>query len=290
MPAGLTAAQGHDAPAPCPVAWLWALMLRQEGHRKGTQCDQEHVHNHAGAGRAACDAVVLVLFLAHEGDASSAFLRQGWIFTFRALLVLGEGGQTHHWHQGQSQEPHKDLCGGWFLAALGSSWRQPWWGRLPAQGPSVRATTASLGRAVGGELPHSAAAPPCLEQEEQKCQLPAAWEVSRISTHCPAEGAQGWGSGLGRWREPVCQGLAGAGLPWGLGCALGGATVELWELWLSTKPHRPLASDLFSSWTRFLLHAMIKKDVPLHKMLLPQHQSRENYSLQCTDDTERHDR
>lgn len=95
------------------------------------------------------------------------------------------------------------------------------------KGPLFEQQLPPPGRAVGGELPHSAAAPTCSEQEEQKCQLPAAWEVSRISTPSPAEGAQGWGSGLGRWREPVCRGLAGAGLPWGLSCALGGAMVEL---------------------------------------------------------------
>lgn len=57
-------------------------------------------------------AVVLVPFLAHEGEARDACLRQGWIFTFRALLVLGERGQTHHCHQGRRQEPDTDLCGG----------------------------------------------------------------------------------------------------------------------------------------------------------------------------------
>lgn len=186
--------------------------------------------------------------------------------------VLVNWGQTHplasRAKPGASHRPLWGLMLGCFRLFL-------------EQGPSVRATTASPGQRRW-ELPHFAAAPTCFEQEEQTWQLPAAREVSRITTHSPVEGdgAQGWGSGK---VEGGCVPRLSRSLPWGLGCALGGATVELWELWelqLSTKPRRFLASALFSSWTRFLLHAVVEKYVPLHKMPFLQHQFRENYSLQ----------
>lgn len=141
-----------------------------------------------------------MLFLAREGVASDAFPSQGWIFTFEGLAGA-------EWVSGDKHT----------LSVKGGPWSltRPLWGlmlgcfrlflekvlvggRLPAQGPSVRAATASPGEGRW-ELPHFAAAPARFEQEEQDVSslLPGRCPGSPHAARVEGDGAQGWGSGLG---------------------------------------------------------------------------------------------
>lgn len=194
--------------------------------------------------------------------------------------MLGEWGQTHPQHQG------------WHPGAL---WR-PLWGLTvgrfklvleltlvgeasPHKGPLLEQQLPPLGRG-GWEPPQFAAASTYFEQEEEKCQSSVLAVRCPGSPHTPLfrltllkDGAVVWEGGgtlcPTGWQEQGCPGgpaVPPEGSQWGLGTPRSLTSF--------------LVSALFSSWTPFLLSATIKKDVLLCKMPLPQHQSRETYSLQ----------
>lgn len=170
-----------------------------------------------------------------------------------------------------------DLCGGWCfrlfleITLVGEA--------SPHKGPLLDQQLPPPGRG-GWKPPRFAAASTYFEQEEQKCQSSMLPVRRPGSPHTPLfrvmllrDGAVVWEGGgslcPAGWQEQGCPG--GPAIPperpqWGFGTpqSLTGF----------------LAPVLFSSWTPFLLPTMIKKDVLLCKMPLPQHWSRENYSLQ----------
>lgn len=146
------------------------------------------------------------------------------------------------------------------------------------KGPLLEQQLPPRGRG-GRELPHCAAASTYFEQEGQGCQSFVLPVRCLGSLHSPLfrvvllrAGAAVWeggGSLCGAgWQEQGCPEVLALPSEWPQQCF--GTPRSLAGF---------LVSALFSSWTPFLLHAVIKKIFGCTKMPLPQHQSRENYSL-----------
>lgn len=191
--------------------------------------------DHAHHGRAACGGLMAPMqrwwcwFWPVKGLLVVPSSSVRWFSSLGPLPTLNAKGGT--------QEPHGDLCGGWCLAALGWFWNNVSGGGFPAQGASVRATTASPGARRVGASPLCSCFCLFWTRRAEMSVLRAACEVSGITARSLVQGdaPRGWGSSLVGRREPVWRWVAGAGRPWGPGPSLRVATLMLWH---PTKPRR----------------------------------------------------